>query len=163
MKPPAALCVTLALSLLAGSLRADSLTATLQLESATEKQSAQTAPPSQRSRDSRRIVLHARVNEALTARWTCRSADGKPAPDVLVHFFVVREEQLNQPQVPDLKPDRVVVESALTMDFKDRDAAKASLSFKLDKAGSYLVRVEAQSPDTTVLTEDFAALDLQVE
>ncbi|MHB8522233.1 MAG: hypothetical protein ACYDH9_15950 [Limisphaerales bacterium] len=163
MKPSVALCVVLALLAFARPLRADSLRTTLRLEGATEKQDAETVPVRQQPRDSRRAVLHARVNEPLTVRWTCVSPDGKAVPDVLVHFFVVREDRLNQAQVPDLKLDRVVVESALTMDFKDRDPAKANLSFKVDQPGTYLVRIEAQTPDATQLTENFAALDLEVK
>ncbi|MBU6400188.1 MAG: hypothetical protein KGS61_07700 [Verrucomicrobia bacterium] len=163
MRLPPGLCLVGVWLALTSLLHAASIEATLRLEGAAEKLTVQSAPTGRRPNGHRRAVLHATVDEPLTGHWTCRGKDGGPATDVLVHFFVVREDQLNQSRVPRLLPDRVVIESALTMDFQAHNTAKANLSFKVHQPGYYLVRVEAQGPDASELTEDAAALDLEVK
>jgi hypothetical protein len=110
-----------------------------------------------------RGVLEAKAGQRLTVKWTLRNTDPKVTfKDVTVHFFAVKEEKAGQLAVPKLDRD-VAAESALSMDFKPKDANEGELSFTIDKPGVYLLRVEtldaAQGEDGR---EYFAALDLVV-
>lgn len=142
---------------------ADDLKATLELEGSKEKRTAVSESTLKRPRAKPRPVLRATVDESLTVRWKITCSAAKPQEEVLVHFYVAREDKPGQEQAPDLKSDRVVVESALTMDFKDKDSAHGTLTFQINKAGVYLVRVEVEGKETTPLDEPFAALDLEVK
>jgi hypothetical protein len=110
-----------------------------------------------------RGVLEAKAGQRLTVKWRLRNVDPKMTfKDVTVHFFAVKEEKAGQLAVPKLDRD-VAAESALSMDFKPKDANEGELSFTIDKPGVYLLRVEtldaAQGEDGR---EYFAALDLVV-
>jgi hypothetical protein len=110
-----------------------------------------------------RGVVDVRAGEKIAVAWTLRSSDAKNTyNDVLVHFFVVREEKAGQQAVPPLDKS-VAAESALTMDFKPGDRADATLEFTLESPGSYLLRLEtigaAVGSDGH---EHFAAMDLVV-
>jgi len=114
-------------------------------------------------RSKARGILELTRGERVTAKWVLRSAAAKEtAEDVVVHFFVVKEEKAGQRAVPKLTKD-VAVETALTMDFKPKDKAEGELSFQIDKPGSYLLRLEtigaAKGKDAH---EHFAAIDLVV-
>src|SRR5207302_9941534 len=89
-----------------------------------------------------RAILQATAGEPITVTWTLRSLDAKTTvPDVLVHFFVARENATGQRELPKLD-EKVVVESALTMDFKPNDRAKGNVTFAVATPGSYLLRLE---------------------
>jgi hypothetical protein len=105
-----------------------------------------------------RAVLNVAVNTAVTVKWTARKTDqGAVAKDVLVHFFVVKVDRPDQQEVPKLTKG-VVVESALTMDFKSQDKAEGEITFTVANAGCYLIRLELKAGGS----EPFAALDLLV-
>jgi hypothetical protein len=111
-----------------------------------------------------RGILAVTAGDKITVQWTLRNADAKATfKDVLVHFVAVGEAKAGQPAMPKLDKD-VAVESALTMDFKPKDATKGELSFTLDQPGSYLLRLEtigaAAGPQGH---EYFAALDVVVK
>jgi hypothetical protein len=110
-----------------------------------------------------RPVLEARAGQRVTVKWTLRSTDPKTTyKDVTVHFFAVKEEKAGQQTVPRLDKD-VAVETALSMDFKPKDATDGELSFTIDKPGSYLLRLETIGAAVGVEGhEHFAALDLVV-
>ncbi len=78
--------------------------------------------------------------------------------DVLVHFYVVKEDQPGQPAVREIKPGSVQLESALTMDFHDGDDTRAELSLLLQDPGVYMVRLEAFLDGQTMVT---ATLDVE--
>ena len=143
--------------------RAEDFSATLELSGAGGTQKTESAAGLGRHREKARPVFHAAVSEALTLRWKCSSQAAKLFENVLVHVYVAREEKLDQDDPPDLKPDRVALESAITMDFKAGDSAHASLTFRVDKPGIYLVRVEAQGVAESLPLEPFAALDMEVK
>jgi len=110
-----------------------------------------------------RGVLDVQKGQRVRVKWVLRSAAAKEkAEDVVVHFFVVKEDRAGQRAVPKLTKD-VTVETALTMDFKPKDKAQGELSFQIDKPGCYLLRLEtigaAKGRDGH---EHFAALDLVV-
>ncbi len=111
-----------------------------------------------------REVLQAKARSKIAVRWTLTNADSKKTfKNVVVHFVAVKEEMLGQRNIPKLNKG-VAAESALTMDFGPRDATRGELSFTIDTAGSYLVRLEtigAAAGDEG--QEYFAALDLAIE
>jgi hypothetical protein len=111
-----------------------------------------------------RQVLEGAPRKPIAVHWTLTSTETKETfKDVVVHFFVVKEEKTGQEAVPKLDK-QVEVESALTMDFKPADKAQGEQTFQIDKPGVYLVRLEtvgaAVGGDGH---EYFAALDLMVK
>ena len=82
--------------------------------------------------------------------------------DVLVHFFVVREEKIGQDKVPKLTND-VAYEGALTTDFKPREKADWNWTLNIHEPGNYLLRVETIGMLKKHGHEHYAALDLIVK
>jgi hypothetical protein len=80
--------------------------------------------------------------------------------DVVVHYFVVREQKPRQKELPDLRRG-VVTEGKFTLDFKPQGRVGARLAFTVRTPGVYLVRVH--SVNTQSDHEHFSALDLKVE
>lgn len=109
-----------------------------------------------------RVLLNAAADTPITLRWTLRNVDkSTTAKDVLVHLFVVREDRLDQAEVPKLTKG-VVVESLLTMDFKPQDRTEGEITFRVRAAGCYLIRLELKGAAAKGQREPFAALDLQI-
>jgi hypothetical protein len=109
-----------------------------------------------------REVLETKAAETVTVKWTVRNPDAKQTlKDVRIHFFAVKAEKPGQETVPKLTKD-VAAESALTMDFKPMDKTEAELTFKIEKAGCYLLRLETKGAAGKDGKEQFAALDLVV-
>jgi hypothetical protein len=111
-----------------------------------------------------RAVLRVKSGNRITVQWTLTNMDAKAVfKDVLVHFFAVKEEKLNQ-VAPAKLIKGVVAESALTMDFAPKDATKAELAFTIDAPGFYHLRLETIGAAVGVDGhEHYAALDLVVE
>ncbi len=163
MKPPLSLLMILASWIAVLWLRAEPFTVVLELQGQQEKQTATNAPALHRSPAPARRVFHARLNEPLKVRFSLSLNEVTTLEDMLVHLYVAPEEQLNQMRPPDLKPDRVVLESALTMDLKTNRTVRANFSFRVDKPGIYLVRVEGLDTADAGIEEPFAAMDLEVK
>ena len=110
-----------------------------------------------------RKALEARAGDSITVRWKLRNTDPKStSKDVLVHFVAVKEEKAGQAAVPKLDKG-VLAETALTMDFRPRDAAEGEVTFVVREKGPYLVRLETIGASVGLGGhEDFAALDLIV-
>lgn len=109
-----------------------------------------------------RAVLMAGADTPITLRWTVRNRDKEATvKDVLVHAFVVKEERLDQPNVPKLNKG-VAVESALTTDFKAQDRTEGEITFRVSGAGYYLIRLEVKGAAGRGELLAFAALDLHV-
>jgi hypothetical protein len=107
-----------------------------------------------------RAVVMAAVEARITIQWTVRNADkAATAKDVLLHFFVVREDRIGQAEVPKLTKG-VVAEGALNMDFKPNDRTQGEVTFTVPQAGAYLVCVELK--DSGGKDEPSATLDLLV-
>ena len=139
----------------------DALAVTLEVSGARAKKVATNAASPDRRRASERSIFHAEVNESLTLHWVLEAKFDPSVPDVLVHFYVAHVDGPNQ--LPDLtKPENLVLEGALTMDFEQKNSAQSSLTFRVSKPGRYLVRVEAQHEDLSPLEPPFAAMDLEV-
>jgi hypothetical protein len=107
-----------------------------------------------------RPVLKVRPNEPVKVQFLLTNVyPHKTLENVVVHFFVVREEKAGQKAIPDLKGE-VVLESAFDMDMKPGGKAGQRTSFKIDEPGSYLVRIETRNTQSD--HEHFAAIDLVV-
>jgi hypothetical protein len=111
-----------------------------------------------------RAVLHVKAGQRVAVQWTLTNTDRAATyKEVLVHFFVVKEDQVGQQLVPKLLKG-VVAESALTMDFRPGDRNRGELSFVIDQPGDYLLRLEtigaAVGADGH---EHYAALDVVVK
>lgn len=149
--------------LLVPAARADHFTIDLEAkgQGAAKKAKAETAALG--AKPGPRGVLEAKVGEQLTVKWTLANAAPKAkVKNVVVHFFVVKEEEVGQVTLPRLDKD-VWVETALTMDFQPADKNQGELTFVLEKPGAYLLRLEtigaAAGADGH---EHFAALDLLI-
>jgi len=105
------------------------------------------------------------IERGATARvsWhaenTAKSTNFK---DVLVHFFVVKEKQPGQRDIPKLTRG-VVYEGALTMDFDPARKSSWQFTFKIQDPGDYLLRVETMGMRNKHGHEHYAALDLIVK
>lgn len=82
--------------------------------------------------------------------------------DIVLHFFVVREKEVGQADVPSLSHD-APYEGALWLDFGRGDKANWKFDLKIDVPGSYLLRVETVGLQPTLGYERYAAMDLIVE
>jgi hypothetical protein len=108
-----------------------------------------------------RPVLKVRPNEPVKIQCMFTNVyPHKTLENVVVHFFVVREEKAGQKEIPDLKGD-VVLESAFDMDFKPGGKAGQRTTLKIAEPGAYLIRVETRNTQSD--HEHFAAVDLIVD
>lgn len=107
-----------------------------------------------------RPVLKVRPNEPVKVQFLLTNVyPHKTLENVVVHFFVVREEKAGQKPIPDLKGE-VVLETAFDMDLKPGGKAGQRTTFKIDEPGAYLIRVETRNTQSD--HEHFAAIDLIV-
>jgi hypothetical protein len=89
-----------------------------------------------------RAVLEIQAGDKITIKWTLTSTASKDTvKDVLVHFYAVKIAKPGDPPPPKLDKD-VLLETALTMDFKPKDKTEGELSLQVDKPGVYLLRLE---------------------
>jgi hypothetical protein len=108
-----------------------------------------------------RPVLKVKAGDPIKVQWTLTNIyPHKTLENVVVHFFVAREDKVGQKPLPKLDDD-VVHESAFDMDFKPGTKAGARMTLRLDTPGTYLMRVE--SKETQSDHEHFAAIDIVVE
>src|SRR4051794_21257725 len=107
-----------------------------------------------------RPVLKVRPNEPVKIQYVLTNVyPHKTLENVVVHFFVVREEKAGQKEIPDLKGE-VVIESAFDMDFKPGGKAGQRMTLRIAQPGAYLIRVETRNTQSD--HEHFAAIDLIV-
>ena|ERR1051325_9285304 len=107
-------------------------------------------------------VFQAKANENLTLHWRLDAKGATSLENVLVHFYVAQVDESDPKQLPNLKkPENVVLEGALTMDFKGKNGAQSELSFRAPP-GRYWVRVEALH-DLLPPNEPVAAMELEVK
>jgi hypothetical protein len=108
-----------------------------------------------------RPVIKAKVGDPIKVEWLFTNVyPHKTIENVVMHFFIARQERVGQKTVPDLKGD-VVLESAFDMDFKPGTKAGARTTLKIDTPGVYLIRVESRGTQSD--HEHFAAIDLVIE
>ena len=107
-----------------------------------------------------RPVVKAKVNEPIRINYLLTNVyPHKTLENVVVHFYVARQEKVGQKDLPDLKGD-VVIESAFDMDFKPGGKAGQRTTLKIDTPGVYLIRVETRNTQSD--HEHFSAIDLVV-
>jgi hypothetical protein len=107
-----------------------------------------------------RRVIKARVNEPIRIQYLLTNVyPHKTLENVVVHFFIARQNKVGQKELPDLKGD-VVIETAFDMDFKPGTKAGQRSTVKIDAPGVYLIRVETRNTQSD--HEHFAAIDLVV-
>jgi hypothetical protein len=111
----------------------------------------------------RRPVLELSRDETVQVSWRAENVSRSDEfKEVTIHFFVVAEKDLGQPQIPKLG-EGVVHEGALSMDFKPREKANWRLTLKIPEAGNYLLRVETIGMALKQGHEYYTALDLAVK
>jgi hypothetical protein len=108
-----------------------------------------------------RPVVHARAGQAVRIQWILTNVyPNKTLDDVVVHFFIARQEKVGQKELPTLGDD-VVLETAFDMDFQPGGKAGGRQTIRIDEPGVYLIRVETRQ--TRSDHEHFSAIDLVVE
>jgi hypothetical protein len=123
-----------------------------------QKQTDASKPENKEKMKAVRPIMQSTDGVRFTASWKVTSVGKEPQKDALVHFYVVRIEKPGQAP-PALEPTEVVIETAQTMDFATGSTTSAELQFKPDRAGVYLIRIEAEGS----AGQDFAAIDLVVK
>jgi hypothetical protein len=144
--------------------RADHFAIDLDVQAAGKKAAAHAQAQGSGQKAKSRPVLHLQAGQRVAVKWLLTNTHTKATfKDVIVHFFVVREEHVGQQTVPKLGKT-VQAESALTMDFRPGDKTRGEVSFVIDVPGAYLLRLEtvgaAVEPETH---EHYSAIDLVVE
>ena len=108
-----------------------------------------------------RPVLKARPGDPIRINWMLTNVyPHKTLENVVVHFYIARQEKVGQKRLPDLRGD-VVLESAFDMDFKPGTKAGQRHTLRIDSPGIYLIRLE--TGETKSDHEHFSAIDLVVE
>jgi hypothetical protein len=135
----------------------------LEARASAGKRSAQTDTLAPGVKPKPRPVLPVKAGEQIQVQWTLTSREPKASfKNVIVHFFVVKQDEVGQQRVPELTRG-VVVESALTMDFHPGEKTRGAITVTLDQPGAYLLRLETmESATASGGHEHFAALDLLV-
>jgi hypothetical protein len=110
-----------------------------------------------------RPVLKARAGEKIKAQWMFTNVyPNKTVPNVVLHFYIARQEKVGQKETPDLNnEENIVLETAFEMDFKPGAKAGARNIVTIGTPGVYLVRVESRQTGSD--HEHFAAIDLVIE
>lgn len=132
----------------------------------TAKRSQQTAFVDQTPPDwgkNPRPVVKAKAGEPIKIQYMLTNVyPHKTLENVVVHFYVAKEEKVGQKETPNLGVEtNVVQESAFEMDFKPGGKAGARMTIKVDVPGAYLIRVETRQTQSD--HEHFSAIDLVVE
>ncbi len=152
-----------ALAGLAAAAAAEPFTIDLEVRSgkANKTAHAESAAPDLTTQE--RGVLEIKAGDRVTVKWKMSGTDpSAKIANVTVHFFAVKEETAGQKAKPKLDKG-VVAESALTMDFGPGDKNEGELSFTIEEAGCYLLRLETIGAVAGLADhEDFAAIDVKV-
>jgi len=135
--------------------------ASLSVSQGNTRQSTKTAATTRGALE-RRVQLAGPPGARFTATWKMTRTAKDQADDVLVHFYVVKLDRPGEAPPP-LDPNRVVIESALTMDFPSGEAASANQPFRIDEPGVYLVRIEIAIDTQHAAREDYAEMELVVK
>jgi hypothetical protein len=104
-----------------------------------------------------RRVIRAKVNDPIRIQYLLTNVyPHKTLENVVVHFFIARQQKVGQKELPDLKGD-LVTETAFDMDFKPGSNAGQRSTVKIDAPGVYLIRIETKNTQSD--HEHFAAID----
>ncbi len=143
-----------------GTLRAEHAKINLEVSAPTGQVSASAdqTPPDWGKNP--RPVLKAKVNDPIHINFLLTNVyPHKKLENVVVHFYIALEKKAGQHDLPDLNQD-VFTETAFEMDFKPGGKAGQRSTFRIDKPGVYLVRVETRNTQSD--HEHFSAVDLVI-
>ena len=108
-----------------------------------------------------RPVIHARAGQPIRIQWILTNVyPNKTLNDVVVHFYIARQEKVGQRELPALGDD-VVLETAFDMDVQPGGKAGGRQTLHIDEPGVYLIRVETRQTQSD--HEHFSAVDLVIE
>lgn len=151
------------LLLAAASARAEHAKINLDVTTPSDKKAAfvdQTPPESGKTPRPR---IKARAGERIKVEYLLTNVyPHKTLENVVVHFFIARQEMPGQKDLPDLNQEEgLVLETAFDLDMKPGGKAGARTTVTINNPGAYLIRVETRNTGSD--HEHFAALDLIVE
>lgn len=146
-------------SIVSTTAQAAGYDATVELRDGTSRIARHTTATTAPSAMPRRVTLESSAENPFTVVWKVVRRDPTAAVDGLVHFYVVKMDRQGQAPPP-LEPSRVVLESAVTMDFPPGETSGGTQQFRVDGPGIYLVRVEIGADPDKPGSEDFAELEL---
>ncbi len=108
-----------------------------------------------------RPVIKVRAGEPVKVQFMLTNVyPHKTLENVVVHFFIAREQKVGQKDLPDLNGD-VVLESAFEIDLKPGAKVGSRNTVRVADPGAYLIRVETRQTNSD--HEHFSAVDLVVE
>ena len=81
--------------------------------------------------------------------------------EVIVRFFVVREDKAGQKSLPNLAKGSTVTEGSFKVNLKPKARVGARVAFSIRQPGVYLLRVDTSNTKSD--HEHFSAIDIQVE
>jgi hypothetical protein len=109
----------------------------------------------------KRPLAKVKVNEPLALQFFLTNTYPHGVhKDVVVRYFVVREDKARQKELPDLKSG-VVVRGQFKMNFKPKCKVGARVEFTIREPGIYLLRVDTANTQSD--HEHFSAIDVQAE
>ena len=150
----------------AGQARADHFAIDLKVQAGKESKTAKTEMAALGVKEKKREVLHAKVGDRITVKWTMTNTHAKKVvKNVRVYFFAAKVDDIGLRR-PDQKAiDKgAVVQNAFEMDFNPKDKTQGELSFMINAAGSYQFRLETLGAATGENEhEHFAALDVIIK
>jgi hypothetical protein len=106
-----------------------------------------------------RPLVHVAAGDPVKLRWSVKNTEAQKLDSLLVHVFIVREEQAGQTAVPDRKNAVWETISATALDPGKETHGQAEVP--ISDPGTYLLRVESMFTQHT--HEHFAAVDLVVK
>jgi hypothetical protein len=152
--------VTSTLIAVTNSARADHFAIELEIKAPKANHTAKTQTAGLGVKPKPRAVLEIQAGDQVTVKWTLGNTGKDTIKDVLVHFYAVKISKAGDPPPPKLDKD-VLLETALTMDFKPKDKSHGELTLKPEKPGVYLLRLETIGASAgTNDHEHFATIDL---
>jgi hypothetical protein len=108
-----------------------------------------------------RPVAKVKAGEPLVLQWVLTNTyPHGETKDVVVHYYVVREDKAGQKMLPNLA-QATVIEGRFKMNFKPRCRVGSRVAFTIKEAGVYLLRVDTANTNSD--HEHFSAIDVQVE
>jgi hypothetical protein len=108
-----------------------------------------------------RPVLKARAGDRITVQFIMTNVyPHGAAADAGVHYYIVKESQLGQKNVPGLAQG-VVIEGTFTFALKPQARVGTRQHFTIRQPGNYLLRVESQRTQRD--HEHFSAIDIQIQ
>jgi hypothetical protein len=108
-----------------------------------------------------RSVFKAKAHEPLLAQFIFTNAyPHGEFKDVVIRYFIVREDKAGQKILPDLTKE-TITQGRFVLNLKPKGRVGARVAFTIPDPGVYLLRID--SANTKSDHEHFSAIDLQVE